>query len=332
MKESKVRELIFKILAPVYFCLIFCVPLSFCIFLFVVMPSGILQYVVVLLSPAIYIFLYILTAGLLSLPHRKSIIAGRFPRSLGNKIYFHRRLYGLCWTSVYYFTPIFFIALSIPPLKTLLFRLFGYRGRMNFTTYPDTWIRDIALLQLGNNAYLSNRATMGTNIAFPDGTILVDVIKIGDGALVGHLSMIAPGVELGKNVEVGVGVAIGLKSTLGDGVRINPCCAIEHGVKIGARTKVGSMVYIGSGVSIASDLVIPAGITIPPKTKITCQEDVSFFAEHINQAKTHHRNRTKQFNLIKPFSNLDESIISDQELDNHFYPVECDQVVTLNKK
>jgi UDP-3-O-[3-hydroxymyristoyl] glucosamine N-acyltransferase len=212
---------------------------------------------------------------------------------MGNRTYFHRRLYGLCWTSVYYFTPIFFAALSFPPFKALLFRLFGYRGDMSFTSYPDTWIRDIALLELGKGAYLSNRATIGTNIAFPDGTILVDTVKIGDGALVGHLTMLAPGVQLGRNAEVGVGVAIGLKSILGDGVKINPGCAIEHGVKIGARTKVGSMTYIGSGVNIGPDLVIPAGITIPSKTKLTCQEEIAFYANHLTQAKANRSQRLK---------------------------------------
>ncbi len=294
MKNSKFREIACKVLLPIYLFLIFCVPLGICISLAAAFSNGIFQIGVILFSPILYTFLFVLIAGMLSLPHKKSIVPGRFPRHLGNRVYFHRRLYGLCWTSVYYFTPIFFVALSISPLKAMLFRLFGYRGEMSFTSYPDTWIRDIALLELGKGAYLSNKATIGTNIAFPDGTILVDSVKIGDGALVGHLAMIAPGVQLGENVEVGVGVAVGLKSILGDGVKINPCCSIEHGVKIGARTRVGAATYIGSGANIAPDLVIPAGITIPSKTKLTCQEEVAFYAGHLTQAKAYRSHRLKQ--------------------------------------
>ncbi len=296
MKDSKIRQIIFNILVPLYGFTIYCVPLGVCFSLYLGMPNSILQTAIILLSPIIYTFLFVLFGGLLCLPHRRFIKPGRFPRSLGNKIYFHRRLYGFCLTAVYYFTPIFFIALSISSLKKMLFRLWGYQGKMNFTTYPDTWIRDVAILDFGEGVYLSNKATIGTNIALPDGTILVDEIKIGDRSLIGHLAMIAPGVVLGKDVDVAVGVAIGLNTFLDDGVKINPCCAIEHGVKIGARTKVGSMVYIGSGVTIAPDLVIPAGITIPPKTKITCREDLAFFSDHIRQAKINRKVWISQVN------------------------------------
>lgn len=55
--------------------------------------------------------------------------------------------------------------------------------------------------------YLSNRATIGTNMCNIDGTILVAPIRIGRGAMVGHLAMIGPGATLGKKAEIGVGVA-----------------------------------------------------------------------------------------------------------------------------
>jgi hypothetical protein len=49
------------------------------------------------------------------------------------------------------------------------FRLFGYRGSMKFTVYPDTWIRDLPLLMFGEGAYVSNRATLRTNIVLSNG-------------------------------------------------------------------------------------------------------------------------------------------------------------------
>jgi len=230
-------------------------------------------------------------AGLLSISPRSSIVPGRFPRSLGDSVYFHRRLYGLCWTSIYYFTPIYFVVLSIPFLKRMTFWLFGYIGKSDFTTYPDTWIRDIPLLKLGKGVYLSNRATIGTNIAFPNGTIMVEQVTIGDDSLIGHLSMIAPGVTIGKRVEIGVGVAIGLRTVIGDDVRINPCCAIEHGVTIGSGAKIGSMTYIGSSVQIAPGLTIPPGISIPQKSIIRDQADVAFFGQCLSNARANRKLR-----------------------------------------
>ena len=317
MNFSKIREISFSFLAPTYLFVICCAPLGICFVLYSAMPNLILQTCMIAVSPIVYVLCYVILAGLLCLPHRKFIVAGRFPRKLENQIYFHRRLYGLCLTAIYYFTPIFFIVLSFSSLKKMLFRLWGYQGSMNFVTYPDTWIRDVALLKIGNGAYLSNKATIGTNIVQHDGTILVDEIKIGDRSVVGHLTMIGPGVELGKDVEVNPGCVIGLHTFLDDGVKVKAYSGIDSFVKIGARTVIGSMTYIGSMVTIAPDLIIPPGITIPSKTKITCQEDVAFFVEHIKQAKTNQKNRVRQFELIEPFNNLNKILSSGQELDDH---------------
>ena len=94
------------------------------------------------LAAVLYPLAYLLTCGLLSRPFWSAIKPGRFPRSLSHPVYFGRRLYGLCWTAVYY-SPFYWLYLSVPTLKWLTFRLFGYRGQMDFTLYPDTWIRDL---------------------------------------------------------------------------------------------------------------------------------------------------------------------------------------------
>lgn len=279
------RKVAFSILSPLYLLIIFGLPLVACALLYDATTNFIARMCLILLIPLLYSTLYVLLAATLSLPHQRAIVAGRFPRSVTHPVYFHRRLYGLCWTAVYYFTPVYFIALSIPPLKTILFRGFGYRGDMEFTTYPDTWIRDLPLLRLGKGAYLSNKSTIGTNIAFPDGSILVEPVTVEDGALVGHLAMLAPGVEIKKGAEVGVGVSIGLKTIVGEGVKINPGCSIEHGVKIGAHSKIGAVTYLASAVTIGPNMVIPGGVTIPARTRIKTQEEAQFFAGHIEAAK-----------------------------------------------
>ncbi|MCI0487033.1 MAG: hypothetical protein L0229_10575 [Blastocatellia bacterium] len=279
------RKTFFVLLTPLYLIAILGLPLAACALLYGAMANAIFRMSAIIIAPILYAALYLLIAGLLSLSHQKAIVAGRFPRNVSHHVYFHRRLFGLCWTAVYYFPPVYHLALSLPLLKRWLFRLFGYRGDMGFTAYPDTWLRDIPLLRLGKGAYLSNRATIGTNIAFPDGSILVDTVTIEEGALVGHLSMLGPGVEVKKGAEVGVGVSIGLKTVIGEGAKINPGCSIEHGVRVGARVRVGAVTYIASGVYIAPDIVIPAGVTIPARTRITTQEEAQFFARHIETAK-----------------------------------------------
>jgi carbonic anhydrase/acetyltransferase-like protein (isoleucine patch superfamily) len=279
------RKVLFFVLSPIYVLVIFGAPLTVCGALYMLPSSASLRLVTLLIAPLVYTLLFLLFASLLSLPHQRAIVAGRFPRDVNHPVYFHRRLYGLCWTAVYYFSPIYFLALSLPVLKTLLFRGFGYRGDMGFTTYPDTWIRDLPLLKLGKGAYLSNKATIGTNIALPDGTILVEPVSVEDNALVGHLVMLAPGTKVRRGAEVGVGTMVGMKTTIGEGAKINPGCSIEHGVKLGAGVKVGSVTYIASAVEVAPDIVIPSGVTIPARMRITRQEEASFFAKHIEVAK-----------------------------------------------
>jgi carbonic anhydrase/acetyltransferase-like protein (isoleucine patch superfamily) len=279
------RRVLFFTLSPLYVVVIFGAPFAICVSLFRLSPSPSFRLPLLVLLPALYSLLYLLIAALLSLPHQSAIVAGRFPRDVSHPVYFHRRLYGLCWTTVYYCVPIYHLALSLPLVKTLIFRLFGYKGDMEFTTYPDPWIRDLPLLRLGKGAYLSNKSTIGTNIALPDGSILVEPVTIGAGALVGHLAMLAPGVEIKQGAEVGVGVCIGLKSIVGEGVKINPGCSIEHGVKIGAHAKIGSVTYIASAVTVAPEIIVPGGVTIPARTRIRTQEEAQFFAGHIEAAK-----------------------------------------------
>lgn len=279
------RKALFFALSPLYLLLIFGAPFAISAQFYLLAPSLNLRLIMLLVAPLLYAVLYLLIAALLSLPHQKAIVAGRFPRDVSHSVYFHRRLYGLCWTAVYYFTPIYHLALSLPFLKNLVFRLFGYKGDLAFTTYPDTWIRDLPLLKFGKGAYLSNKATIGTNIALADGSILVEAVTIEAEALIGHLVMLAPGTYIKRGAEVGVGTAIGLKTTVGEGVKINPGCSLEHGVKIGANAKIGSVTYIASAVSIAADIVIPGGVTIPARARIATQEEAQFFAGHIEAAK-----------------------------------------------
>jgi acetyltransferase-like isoleucine patch superfamily enzyme len=220
------------------------------------------KFVVALLGPILWSILFVTIAGVLSIPHQSFVTPGKFKRRIGDCGYFHRRLYGLCWTAVYYNKPVYFLCLSIPILKWLTFRLFGYRGSMNFTIYPDTWIRDLPLLHFEDGVYVSNRATLGTNIALSNGFLLVDRITLRSKSLVGHLTMLAPGVEMQHGAEVGVGGAIGIGTKIGRNASVGPRCSIGHGVLLGNRATVGGHSCVDSGSILADGIRLPVGSVV----------------------------------------------------------------------
>ena len=217
---------------------------------------------------------HVLVAAALGCIHARHVVAGSFPRSVALRPYFHRRLYGLSWTALFY-SPAYPLALTLAPLRRAMLKLFGYRGSPDFVTYPDTWLRDLPLLDLGKGAYLSNKATIGTNLVLADGSILVGGIRVGEGALVGHLAMLAPKVTLGDRAQIGVGVAIGIGTRVGADAQIGPRATLEHHVVIAQGVRVGTCAYVGSRSHIGRGLVIPGGVVVPPGTRLESQDDVA---------------------------------------------------------
>lgn len=221
-----------------------------------------------------FAFAFPLIGGLISLLAQNGIINGKFPRLAFDPVYFRRRVYGLAWTQLFYFRPLYTIILAIPLLKKLVFRLYGYKGTTDFVVYPDTWLRDLPLLKIGKGAYLSNRSTIGTNICLSDGHIYVDKIEIGEKALVGHLAMLAPGVKLLDKAEVGVGCAIGIKVKIGASSKVGPGTVINHGATIGNNVDIGTHSFVGLRAHIADGIKVPAGANIPAGAILLKQEDV----------------------------------------------------------
>ena len=260
------RAGLFPWVSLAYLTLIFGIPSIVALLLF--RSSEPLQFVAVLLAPLVWTFCFQVVAGLLSLPHRSSVVPGKFRRDVNDRMYFHRRLYGLCWTAVYYNKPAYYLCLSLPFLKWIVFRLFGYRGPMNFTVYPDTWIRDLPLLHFDDGVYVSNRATLGTNIVLSNGYLLVDRITMKNKTMIGHLAMLAPGVLADAGTEVSVGAAVGIRTKLGPGSFIAPCAVVEHGVRIGKGAEVGPNSYVGSKAVLADGLKLPGGSVVPPRTRL----------------------------------------------------------------
>ena len=134
---------------------------------------------------------------------------------------------------------------------------------MDFTIYPDTWIRDLPLLHFGNGAYIANKATIGTNICLQSGEILVDRIHVGDRSVVGHLAIIGLGTRVGSDSELGVRATTGMNVTIGDRTRIGALCGLNHGCSVGSDSEIGAMSYVGLKSRIEDGLRLCASTQIP---------------------------------------------------------------------
>lgn len=261
----------------VIFCIPFCVAILPAIYL-----TGLLKVIFIIFSPFVFSITFAIVAGLLSLTGRKAIVAGRYPRSLQHPIYGVRRLYNVCWTVLYYSGPIYYLCLTLPWIKKIVFRLFGYKGAMDVTIYPDTWVRDLPLLQIESGVYLSNKATIGTNVCLLSGDILVDKITILSGAMIGHLCMIAPGVTLEQKTEVGVGSQIGIGVVFGRNSKIGANSTINHYAKISENVNIGTFCYIGTNSVIYPGIRIQPGTVIPDNVVIDLQEKANRYFKAVN--------------------------------------------------
>jgi acetyltransferase-like isoleucine patch superfamily enzyme len=268
------RAGIVRALVPVYLAIIGGVPLVVATAPVVASRSVGWRLASVLVAMPLYCLTYVSVAGLLSRATLASIVAGKYPRDIGHETYGPRRLYALCWTAIAFCGPIYHAVLSIPILKRVVFRLFGYRGSLNFQSYPDTWIRDLPLLSIGERAYLSNKATISPNMCLRNGKIIVMPVVIGAGTMIGHLTMIAPGVEIGSDSEIGVGSALGVKVCIGSRTLVDHECVIDHDAVIGDRCTIGTRSYVGRKAVIGKGLRIPPASVVPARSVLTTQLDV----------------------------------------------------------
>ena len=272
-RQSLIRKKLTDLFCLLIPAIIYGIPFLTCVLL-IKYSHNYLQAVVLTSLPFIYAYGFAFIAGIISIPFQQGIKPGRFPRHTGDLTYSRRKIYGTSWTTVYYCKPVYFLVLSSPPVRNCIFRLFGYKGNLNFTIYPDCWIRDLGVLDFGNKVYLSNRATIGSNICHRDNTISVDKISIGENSIIGHLAMIAHGVHIGSDSEIGVGCGVGINAHIGNHASIGPMSMINHYAQIGNHVRIGAKSYIGAGAKIADHLKIPAGSLIPDKANITGENDL----------------------------------------------------------
>lgn len=242
-----------------------------------IVESTILKILFLTLAPIVYIVSTVLTCGLLAQTGKAGLVEGKFNRTISDPMYFRRRLHATPWTYIFYFKPLYFICLSIAPLKSLLFRLFGYKGQLDFVAYPDTWLRDLPVLDIGAGAYLSNKSSIATNICLMDGRILVEGIKIGKKSCVGHATLIGPGTTMGEEVEIDASTTSGLRVNFGNKVKIGEMCGIQHGVKIEDGAVIEATCVIGLRCRIGPNIRIIEGSHLHTGTRIKTQTEADLY-------------------------------------------------------
>lgn len=291
--EKKVAELRlpnFIGLCSKYSVVIIVFSLWFIPFLLSILPyyfaptESVQKLVFLLISPITFALTFIVLAGLVSRLGQAGIVPGKFPRIAEHPIYALRRIYGAAWSQLYYFKPLYAICLAIPTLRWVVFRLFGYKGNLDITVFPDSWIRDLPLLDFGKGVYLANRATLGSNMCLTDGSILIGKMKFGEGALIGHMVLIALGSRVGKKSEFGVNAAGGIRINVGDNVSVRPRSNLNHGCIIGNNCIIGTAALVGLKAEIGEGIEIRSGASIPPGAIIKTQEEADryFSAETQN--------------------------------------------------
>lgn len=261
-------------LLTVFLILMFAIPMAAAVTPIFVAPSTVLKIVAATLSPFVFAFLHLLVAGLLSMPFHKAIVPGKFPRNLSHFVYGPRRLYAICWTAIFYCTPLYHAFLSVPQTRKLMFWLFGYRGHSEVAIAPDAWIRDLPCLKFSKGVYTANKCTIGTNMCLSDGTIFVENITLGENTMIGHMVIIGPGTHTEGQVELGVNSAVGIRPRFGANCRVGPGCSVNHGAEIGESADIGPASYIGVKAKIGSGIKMPSASNIPDGSVVQTQADL----------------------------------------------------------
>lgn len=202
--------------------------------------------------------------------HLLKVRKGRVYRSNDNLDYESRLIYTNELRNFVYNSALMHFILSDDELKQLFFRTFGYKGSLNFRIYPNAWLRDLPLLDIGENAYLGDGILLGTNQVSQDQEfITVGEIKIGAWTILDQKVSIGYDCSIGANCKIGLETAIGIHGYIGDYCVIEERCTLGHGVKIADQVKIGQCSHIGNMSIIESGVVLGNDSKIPPFSKVT---------------------------------------------------------------
>ena len=190
---------------------------------------------------------------------------GTFQRDPESQDYRDRLTYTKAFRKFAYNPAILNEIFSDVELKEKFFRTFGYQGALDFTIYPNCWLRDLPMLDIGSGTYLADGILLGTNQVSTDQKVLrVGRIKIGERCVFDQQCKLGYNSRIGNDCIIGIQTAIGLKCKMGDNVKVGEATTIRHSVTIGdnvvigAETQIGNFVIIDEGVEILEFSRIPS--------------------------------------------------------------------------
>jgi acetyltransferase-like isoleucine patch superfamily enzyme len=193
----------------------------------------------------------------------RNIKPGAFKRGEDTRDYADRLVYTREFRRFIYNPAVLNVIFSDIELKTRFFRTFGYKGQMDFTIYPNCWLRDLPMLEIGKGTYLADGILLGTNQVSVDQKVLrVGTIKIGARCVFDQQCKLGYNSVIGDDCIIGIQSAIGLKCRMGNDVKIGESSTIRHGVTIGDGAVLGSETQVGSFS------VIEAGVNLPEFSRV----------------------------------------------------------------
>ena len=195
----------------------------------------------------------------------KSIKPGKFERDPSTVVYQDRKYYTHQLRAFVYNPSAMNIILENSLLKKLFFNTFGYTGNLQFTIYPNCWLRDLPLLDIGEDAYLADGIVLGTNQVTPDQKyISVGRISIGSRSIFDQQCMLGYGAKIGDDCVIGIRACVGVKSKIGNNTIVGGMAAVGHGCKLGNNVSLGDWSTVGSfaivedGVKLGNNGIVPA--------------------------------------------------------------------------
>jgi carbonic anhydrase/acetyltransferase-like protein (isoleucine patch superfamily) len=199
-----------------------------------------------------------------------NIKAGSFKRESESRDYQDRLIYTRAFRKFAYNPAILNEIFSCAELKKSFFRTFGYKGALDFTIYPNCWLRDLPMLDIGSKTYLADGILLGTNQVSTDQKVLkVGTIKIGERCVFDQDCKVGYNSVIGDDCIIGIQTSIGLKCKMGNNVKLGEACTVRHGVSFGNDVIVGGETQIGNFCIIEDGVVIEEFSTIPSFSLVT---------------------------------------------------------------
>lgn len=178
------------------------------------------------------------------------------------------RLYSAALETFVEEPPVMREILSDPLRRIGFFRLFGYRGEIDFTMMPSVWVRDLPLLDIGRDAHLGYGMALGTGRICATG-VQLKTIRLGERSVFAQHSVVEGGTRIGKETRVGIRGIVGPDCMIGDSVELSDFARLSEGVSVRDGARIGEGAVVGAGAVIDEGVRIEDRAEVPAWHRVT---------------------------------------------------------------